>query len=270
MSEDGAVWQWRRTPIGSAAGDLVELNNLLSSFRFDRSLKDAWMWSMSSDGMFKVKILASIIDQHILPSSSSQQSTLSNSLVPKKVKIFVWRALLRRLPVRTELDKRGIDLDSVLCQVCDDVVKTVDHSTIFFNQALEIWGQVFKWWDKWSFSTFSVRELFEFNGSSSMLSFGKKVWQAMLWISAYLIWKNRNNKVFQSKCWNSPVALNEIQIISFERISNIWIEREKVRVAFMVTQSEFVSQFRLRRDATFASPCSCIVYYNFVLVSDVE
>ncbi|XP_071695695.1 uncharacterized protein [Rutidosis leptorrhynchoides] len=121
MSEDGAVWQWRRTPTGRAAGDLVELNNLLSSFRFDRSLKDSWKWSMSSDGMFKVKILASVIDQHILPSSSSQHSTLRNNLVPKKVEIFVWRVLLRRLPVRTELDKRGIDLHSVLCPACDDV-----------------------------------------------------------------------------------------------------------------------------------------------------
>ncbi|GJS57295.1 ribonuclease H-like domain-containing protein [Tanacetum coccineum] len=35
-----------------------------------------------------------------------------------KVNIFMWRALKGRLPVREELDKRGIDLDSVLCPSC--------------------------------------------------------------------------------------------------------------------------------------------------------
>ncbi|XP_071712398.1 uncharacterized protein [Rutidosis leptorrhynchoides] len=111
LTEDGMVWQCRRTSTGRAAGDLVELNRLLSECNFDRSCKDAWRWSISTDGVFKVKILASKIDQQILPSISPQQSTLRNTLVPKKVEIFVWRALLRRLPVRFELDRRdSIDL----------------------------------------------------------------------------------------------------------------------------------------------------------------
>ncbi|XP_071694366.1 uncharacterized protein [Rutidosis leptorrhynchoides] len=138
ITEDGFVWQWRHTPPGRAAGEFVELNRLLSECSFDRSRKDKWRWSMSTDGSFKVKILVSKIDQLILPPVYPQQITLRNNLVPKKVDIFVWRALLKRLSVRVELDRRGIDLHSVLCPVCDDVVESVDHSIIFCNQNLEI------------------------------------------------------------------------------------------------------------------------------------
>ncbi|XP_071695798.1 uncharacterized protein [Rutidosis leptorrhynchoides] len=193
---------------------------MLSSFHLDCSHKDSCRWSLSSDGMFKVKILATEIGHKILPTSSPHQSTLRNSLVPEKFELFVWRALLRRLPVRSELEKRGIDLHSLLCPICDDVVEFVDHSLIFCSQSLEIWGRVFKWLNKGNFSYFSIRELFEGNDSRQLSGFGKKVWQAVIWIGAYLIWKNRNNKVFKGNGWSAPVAFNEIQIISFDWISN--------------------------------------------------
>ncbi|XP_071714730.1 uncharacterized protein [Rutidosis leptorrhynchoides] len=140
----------------------------------DGSRKDSWRWSLSSDGMFKVKILASEIDLKILSTNSPHQSTLRNSPVSKKVELFVWRALLRRLPVRSELDKRGIDLHSLLCPICDDVVESVDHSLIFCRQSLEIWGRVFKWWNKGNFSYFSVRELFEGNVFETIVGFWKE------------------------------------------------------------------------------------------------
>ncbi|KAJ9544047.1 hypothetical protein OSB04_023754, partial [Centaurea solstitialis] len=35
--------------------------------------------------------------------------------VPKKICIFIWRLMLGRLSIRVELDRRGVDLDSVLC-----------------------------------------------------------------------------------------------------------------------------------------------------------
>nr|GEW70259.1 RNA-directed DNA polymerase, eukaryota, reverse transcriptase zinc-binding domain protein [Tanacetum cinerariifolium] len=75
-------------------------------------------WSLGEDGEFNVKELSRMIKENTLLSDIGGQETFWNKLVPKKVNIFMWRALKGRLPVRVELDKRGVDLDSVLCPSC--------------------------------------------------------------------------------------------------------------------------------------------------------
>ncbi|XP_071705377.1 uncharacterized protein [Rutidosis leptorrhynchoides] len=88
---------------------------LLNAYTKHDKTKDSWIWNLTGNGVFTTKKLASIIDEVILNiGSRPKEGFLKNNLVPSKVSIFIWRALKRRLPVRTELDKRGIDLDSAL------------------------------------------------------------------------------------------------------------------------------------------------------------
>ena len=87
-----------------------------------------------------------MIEEKILHSDSGGQETLWNKLVPKKVNIFVWRALRGRLPVRAELDKRGVDLDSILCPSCDTIVETCAHSLSNCDLARSVWDKIFTWW----------------------------------------------------------------------------------------------------------------------------
>ncbi|XP_071707958.1 uncharacterized protein [Rutidosis leptorrhynchoides] len=144
---------------------------------------------------------------------------MRNKLVPKKLEIFVWRVCKKRLPVKVELDKRGIDLHSVRCPLCDDGLETVEHSLIFCKCAMDVWDRVFRWWGLGNMTNLSITEILRGNGPSSPSSIGRKIWQGVEWVCAYLIWKNRNEMVFRGKCWNSPVALNEIQVKSFDWIS---------------------------------------------------
>ncbi|XP_071713734.1 uncharacterized protein [Rutidosis leptorrhynchoides] len=119
-----------------------------------------------------------------------------------------------------ELDKRDIDLHSVLCPLCDDDLETVDHSIVFCKHAIEIWDRVYKWWNMGSFASFNIHEVLGEESCPGSSAFGEKIWLAVQWISAYIIWKNRNNKVFRGYCWTAPVAFNEIQIKSFEWITS--------------------------------------------------
>lgn len=71
-------------------------------------------------------------------SESGVQETLWSKLVPKKVNIFVWRAQRGRLPVRVELDRRGVDLDAVLCPSCNNFVESCAHSLVTWDLAMSI------------------------------------------------------------------------------------------------------------------------------------
>ncbi|GKG48399.1 hypothetical protein Tco_0510284, partial [Tanacetum coccineum] len=65
---------------------------------YGNGIGDQWRWSLGGDRDFKVKDLSSLIEEKILPSDRGGQETLWNKLVPRKINIFVWRALKGRLP----------------------------------------------------------------------------------------------------------------------------------------------------------------------------
>ncbi|GKF38517.1 RNA-directed DNA polymerase, eukaryota, reverse transcriptase zinc-binding domain protein [Tanacetum coccineum] len=126
----------------------------------DRFPRDKWRWMLGEDGEFTVKELIRLVEEKILHVESGGQETVWNNLVPKKVNIFVWRALKGRLSVRVELDRRGIDLDSVLCPSCNNIVETCAHCLITCDLAMSVWEKVFNWWKMGSVNAFFIDEFF--------------------------------------------------------------------------------------------------------------
>ncbi|XP_071699018.1 uncharacterized protein [Rutidosis leptorrhynchoides] len=181
----GCRWPVR----GRAQNDLTDLISELQAVSLDQNADVSYKWSFAPDGVFKTKILSGLIDGK---SSVGAQnlSTLRNQSIPLKVKIFVWRARQLRLPVRVKLDKRGIDLDSIL------LVESPDHQLDSMEQ------------------TFDDFSLFPHPSAA-----GKVVWQGLKWGVCYSLWKARNDLVFKKQAWNSSVILNNIQILCFGWIS---------------------------------------------------
>ncbi|GKG08306.1 putative ribonuclease H-like domain-containing protein, partial [Tanacetum coccineum] len=83
-------------------------------------------------GDFTVKELTKLVEEKTLSVASEDEATIWNKWVPKKVNIFVWRALQGRLPVREELDKRGIVPKAVLMK---SGIKTLNTARQNFSKA---------------------------------------------------------------------------------------------------------------------------------------
>lgn len=128
------VWGWSRVPRGRALGDFEELTDILSSVFPNNNCSDHLWWNLREDGNFSVKELATMIDVKMLEQNNSMEETKRNKLIPLKVEIFAWRAAMKRLPVREELDKRGLDLHSIRCPCCDDGVESVDHCLVLCKE----------------------------------------------------------------------------------------------------------------------------------------
>ncbi|GJY79149.1 RNA-directed DNA polymerase, eukaryota [Tanacetum coccineum] len=76
----------------------------------------------------RVKTTREHIDQRYLPNDGME--TRWNPFLPKKISIFIWRVLRDRLPTRWNLSRKGIDVDSLSCPVCDVGIETIQHSMI--------------------------------------------------------------------------------------------------------------------------------------------
>lgn len=139
------VSSFRRFPRGGIElSQFSELELLVGSIVLSEHI-DTWQWSLDVSKGLSVASVRSLIDSHTLDVGSS--ATLWNKNVPIKINVFLWRLTLNKFPSRMNLDRKGIDLDSLLCPICQEDVETVNH--IFFNCKLakDLWALLARWWE---------------------------------------------------------------------------------------------------------------------------
>ncbi|XP_071698931.1 uncharacterized protein [Rutidosis leptorrhynchoides] len=179
-------WSWLRAPSGRAKDELQLMMDVISDTKFNPQARDTWKWKAGGSEIFSTKLLTTLINSRVLLPISSSSETLCNKLVPNKIDIFVWRARRKHLPVLFELDKRGIDLHSVRCPLCDDDIETVNHSLILCKHVLEVWCKVLDWWGRGGIPFVNVEDLFLDSGQTSSY-IGKSIRQTVIWSASYLI-----------------------------------------------------------------------------------
>ncbi|XP_071739044.1 uncharacterized protein [Rutidosis leptorrhynchoides] len=140
-------------------------------------------------------------------------------MLPQKIELFIWRVKQQRIPVKIELDKRGVDLDTVRCPVCNNDLETVEHIFIHCFFAKDLWSRVFRWWKINRKMYTQLEDMFKGIENPSQPTNTSNLWMAIEWVTAYFIWQNCNHTLFQNKKIIGPMALNEVQMKSFEWIS---------------------------------------------------
>ncbi|GKE88633.1 RNA-directed DNA polymerase, eukaryota, reverse transcriptase zinc-binding domain protein [Tanacetum coccineum] len=83
---------------------------------------DTFIWSLSHDDKFLMNSVRKHIDELSPPSLSP--STRWCKIIPRKVNIFMWQIFLDRLPNHLNLSSRGLDIDLIMCPVCNVSVES--------------------------------------------------------------------------------------------------------------------------------------------------
>nr|GEV19201.1 RNA-directed DNA polymerase, eukaryota [Tanacetum cinerariifolium] len=136
---------------GLLASRLDMETNAMVNARINLSLdsvclrRHRWVWSGDGTWGFTVESVRSIIDTGFLVNDNTP--TRWSKVVPIKINVFMWKLLFDKLPTRDNLEKKGLDVPSILCGICDDVTETASHVFLRCEFALEIWRQIARWWD---------------------------------------------------------------------------------------------------------------------------
>ncbi|GJT51014.1 putative RNA-directed DNA polymerase [Tanacetum coccineum] len=124
---DGLVtpWAWRRRPYSLAQIlELTDLQNLLTDLHLSMD-QDSWEFTQGSMRIFSVNSMRKTISNTSVDPTSQQ--TRWNKLLPSKVNILAWCIANKRLLTKANLDKRWIDLDLVLCPMCNNDIEMESH-----------------------------------------------------------------------------------------------------------------------------------------------
>nr|GEV72643.1 hypothetical protein [Tanacetum cinerariifolium] len=106
---------------------------------------DSWQWWVNGCNGFSVALACSLVNSFFLDGDTV--ATRWNTFIPIKVNVLLWRLSLNKLSTRVNLDRKGIDIGSVLCLTHQGDVETVNHT--FFNCVLakDLWALMAKWWE---------------------------------------------------------------------------------------------------------------------------
>ncbi|GKA69480.1 RNA-directed DNA polymerase, eukaryota, reverse transcriptase zinc-binding domain protein [Tanacetum coccineum] len=180
--------------------------------------RDSWKWSLHASVGFSVASVRLLVDEHTL--EVDNVATRWNKCIPIKVNIFLWRLGLNKLPSKINLQRKGIDVGSVLCPICQDDVESVNH--LFFNcdMAKHLWNLLAKWWDLDIPVCANILEWYSWldslRASTKVRTFLEGVGGTLLWS----IWSFRNRLVFSSPppkkalLWDSVVSQSYLWISS--------------------------------------------------------
>ncbi|GKA51027.1 RNA-directed DNA polymerase, eukaryota, reverse transcriptase zinc-binding domain protein [Tanacetum coccineum] len=106
---------------------------------------DRHIWSLDSSEVYTVASMRKLLDDH--RSSLVSSTTRWVKYVPIKVNVNAWKVKMNALPTRFNISRRGIDIESILCPLCDSGAESSNH--LFFNctVARHIFSKIVRWWD---------------------------------------------------------------------------------------------------------------------------
>ncbi|GJW28108.1 RNA-directed DNA polymerase, eukaryota [Tanacetum coccineum] len=170
--------------------EIVQVTNLVPC-------EDRYRWFLESDGVFSVASIRKLIDEQRFQEVGL--STRWVKSVPSKVNITAWKIKTNALPTRFNLSCRGMDIDSIMCPICNGGVETTSH--LFFQCELvrQIMRKISIWWnvdyadvssyEEWLAWLVSIRIQIKLKGMMEGVFYG-------LWWS---IWNFRNKILFEDK-----------------------------------------------------------------------
>ncbi|GJU85835.1 phospholipase-like protein [Tanacetum coccineum] len=120
------------------------LKSMLEGVSLNNS-NDRWSWSLDGTGDFSVSSVRRHIDDHVLPSGNKKTRWIKE--VPIKINIHAWKVSIDGLPTRFNHSRRGVEIDSIMCPLCDGHAESSNH--LFFSCKIfyDTMQQVSRWWE---------------------------------------------------------------------------------------------------------------------------
>ncbi|GKD93725.1 RNA-directed DNA polymerase, eukaryota, reverse transcriptase zinc-binding domain protein, partial [Tanacetum coccineum] len=186
----------RRNPRGcEESGQFNALKNVIGNISLTDH-RDYWQWSLGGSAGFTVASIRSLVDSHSL--DIGNEATHWNRSLPIKVNVFLWRLKINKLPSMVNLDRRGIEVSSLLCPSCLGDLETVNHTFFNCDLAKDLWSLLAKWWELDIPVCGNIKELYDWLGgvhvSSKVRLFLEGVGGTLMWF----IWNFRNLLNFSS------------------------------------------------------------------------
>ncbi|GJW97147.1 RNA-directed DNA polymerase, eukaryota, partial [Tanacetum coccineum] len=194
LSHVDLEWSFRRKSRGGAEQiQMTTLKEILEGCILSDT-KDTWTWSLEGSGEFSVSSIRKTIDAAFLPCGNVKTRWVKE--VPIKINILAWKVSNDYLPTRFNLSRRGMDIGSIVCPMCNSMVESSRHLFFSCDLSNQIMSKISRWMDFGNQEINSYEEWIEWMLSIRLPYNLKKVFEGVCYIVWWFIWDWRNQAIF--------------------------------------------------------------------------
>ncbi|KAK1416690.1 hypothetical protein QVD17_25805 [Tagetes erecta] len=219
-------WEWVRSLApGIETLQLQQCLQLLQGF-VSADGPDEWRWEANDDGLFSVKSLRHILELNRTPVDLNP--VIWSKWIPLKVRCFAWKVRLNKIPVKTALARRGVQVGSEECSMCFNHLETSNHVLLHCAFAAKVWYKVFEWCGLFGALGDDIRDRIDCHnimiGSENM----KEKVAVIVMASVWFIWLARNDFIFNSCPLNVDGVMEKIRVYTY-----LWLKYRANRLDVM-------------------------------------
>ncbi|GJY09056.1 RNA-directed DNA polymerase, eukaryota, partial [Tanacetum coccineum] len=120
-----------------------------------------------------------------------------------------------RTPTRWNLSKKGFEVPSLLCPLCNISTETSAHLFWTCSMANSVWRLVFKWIDLPLPDSNNLNAVFDWLDHTRLNSAFKIILHFIFGVAVWMLWQFRKNKIFGDKKMLQKDLLDQIIDVSF-------------------------------------------------------
>nr|GEU36328.1 RNA-directed DNA polymerase, eukaryota, reverse transcriptase zinc-binding domain protein [Tanacetum cinerariifolium] len=197
LTQQSLDCSFRRVPRGGIELEqFINLKALVQNVILD-PMEDRWKWDLESSGDFSVASIRKRIDGITLLEVNSKSRWIK--YVPIKVNVHAWKVKNDALPSRFNILRRGIVINSIMCDICHNWVETVTH--LFFSCCLvrEVTRLICRWWDMPFEEFVSYEDWLEWILRLRLPAKNKMMFEGVFYVLWWHVWAFRNKLLFDVK-----------------------------------------------------------------------
>nr|XP_043624287.1 uncharacterized protein LOC122595877 [Erigeron canadensis] len=127
----------------------------------------------------------------------------------------MWRVELDRLPTCMALKIRNCNFGSLMCGLCNNEEETVEHLFCSCTMAMDVWYHVGVWCKSPSVFLFDIKDIFELHKMTGFCKERRSTFKGIVSITWWILWKTRNDTVFNKEKPNIEKIVQNIKDLSF-------------------------------------------------------
>ncbi|GKB98503.1 RNA-directed DNA polymerase, eukaryota, reverse transcriptase zinc-binding domain protein [Tanacetum coccineum] len=149
--------------------------------------------------------------------------------VPIKINVHAWKVKHDCLPTRFKISCRGMEIDSILCPLCECSAESSRHLFFSCKFVSDVMRKISRWWDMEYQELNSFEDWRQWISTLRMPSKLKQVFEGICYIVWWYIWNWRNILIFGREDLSKANILDEVVSRSF-----YWIRyRCKAKFSFI-------------------------------------
>jgi len=212
---------------------LAECRQLLDGVSVQANTIDKWQWDPDIHEGYTVRGAYQILTEAVTSTFDATRDLVWHKQVPLKVSIVAWRLLKDRLPTRSNLHKRGIvSIEGDTCVSGCGHAETASHLFLHCDVFGSLWQHIRSWIGVSGVDPLNlIDHFFQFIHCTGSSKYRKSFLQLLWLLCVWLIWGERNNRIFNNV--ETPI----LQLLDKVKFHSLWWLKTKNTTFVYDTQS---------------------------------